>query len=228
MKLMCEILSLLSRLPSFVVTSRRFFQRDQPVIRDNYWILHCHCLPYNVRWSSVSRSSHSLLSLQTLKSHCLFLTNADTNIYGRMVSRSRRRWRLAPPSTSTCWWPGQRGNSTTRTSFHCNWVRTCRVEIKKLSEFCWEEKRVQSDPVSLSHSHMRLRFHLGTPFPKNFQQVVKVIFKKLFRVYAHIYHSHFQKIVGLGAEAHLNTCFKHFIYFGKIFLYQCFHSFFLT
>jgi len=54
---------------------------------------------------------------------------------------------------------------------------------------------------------------LGTPFPKNFQTVVKTIFKRLFRVYAHIYHSHFQKIVGLGAEAHLNTCFKHFIYF---------------
>ena len=50
---------------------------------------------------------------------------------------------------------------------------------------------------------------LGTPFPKNFQAVVKNIFKRLFRVYAHIYHSHFQKIVGLGAEAHLNTCFKH-------------------
>jgi hypothetical protein len=41
----------------------------------------------------------------------------------------------------------------------------------------------------------------------------QVIFKRLFRVYAHIYHSHFQKIVSLGAEAHLNTCFKHFIYF---------------
>jgi MOB kinase activator 1 len=54
---------------------------------------------------------------------------------------------------------------------------------------------------------------LGTPFPKNFTSVVKNIFKRLFRVYAHIYHSHFQKIVGLGAEAHLNTCFKHFIYF---------------
>jgi len=54
---------------------------------------------------------------------------------------------------------------------------------------------------------------LGTPFPKTFQQIVKTIFKRLFRVYAHIYHSHFQKIVGLGAEAHLNTCFKHFIYF---------------
>ena len=53
----------------------------------------------------------------------------------------------------------------------------------------------------------------GTPFPKNFEAVVKTIFRRLFRVYAHIYHSHFQKIVELGAEAHLNTCFKHFIYF---------------
>ncbi len=44
-------------------------------------------------------------------------------------------------------------------------------------------------------------------------QVVKVIFKRLFRVYAHIYHSHFERIVTLGAEAHLNTCFKHFIFF---------------
>lgn len=44
---------------------------------------------------------------------------------------------------------------------------------------------------------------LGTPFPKQFQQVVKTIFKRLFRIYAHIYHTHFTKIVSLGAEAHL-------------------------
>jgi hypothetical protein len=36
-------------------------------------------------------------------------------------------------------------------------------------------------------------------------------------VYAHIYHSHFQQICTLGAEAHLNTCFKHFIYFTGAF-----------
>jgi MOB kinase activator 1 len=30
------------------------------------------------------------------------------------------------------------------------------------------------------------------PFPKHFESVVKQIFKKLFRVYAHIYYSHFQ------------------------------------
>lgn len=55
--------------------------------------------------------------------------------------------------------------------------------------------------------------YLGVPFPKMFLSVVKVIFKRLFRVYAHIYHSHFQHIMALGLEYHLNTCFKHFIYF---------------
>jgi MOB kinase activator 1 len=46
---------------------------------------------------------------------------------------------------------------------------------------------------------------------------VKVIFKRLFRVYAHIYYSHFDKIMSLSAEAHLNTCFKHFSVFIKEF-----------
>lgn len=55
------------------------------------------------------------------------------------------------------------------------------------------------------------------PYPKSFRTVTKTIFKRLFRIYAHIYHSHFKRIVNLGAEAHLNTCFKHFIYFVKEF-----------
>ncbi len=54
---------------------------------------------------------------------------------------------------------------------------------------------------------------LDVPFPRNFRDIVKQIFKRLFRVYAHIYYSHFHKIVSLGEEAHLNTCFKHFYYF---------------
>jgi len=32
-------------------------------------------------------------------------------------------------------------------------------------------------------------------------------------VYAHIYHEHFQQVIQLQEEAHLNTSFKHFIYF---------------
>lgn len=55
------------------------------------------------------------------------------------------------------------------------------------------------------------------PFPKSFLSVVKVIFKRLFRVYAHIYYTHFDKIMSLSAEAHLNTCFKHFSMFVKEF-----------
>eukprot|EP00897_Mesotaenium_endlicherianum_P006663 jgi/Mesen1/6024/ME000306S05285 len=58
---------------------------------------------------------------------------------------------------------------------------------------------------------------LGSSFPSNFEKVVKTIFKRLFRVYAHIYHSHFQKIVALKEEAHLNTCFKHFILYTQEF-----------
>ena len=85
---------------------------------------------------------------------------------------------------------------------------------------------------------------IGVPFPSNFLNIAKTILKRLFRVYAHIYHQHFkvqflihsskgwlwglgkvkkkiveilfiyfQEIVSLGEEAHLNTSFKHFVYF---------------
>lgn len=56
----------------------------------------------------------------------------------------------------------------------------------------------------------------GVPFPYNFMDVVRTVFKRLFRVYAHIYHTHFRSVCGLGEEAHLNTCFKHFMYFTQV------------
>ncbi|XP_072165620.1 MOB kinase activator 1B [Diadema setosum] len=58
---------------------------------------------------------------------------------------------------------------------------------------------------------------IGVPFPKNFMTIAKTILKRLFRVYAHIYHQHFKEIVFLAEEAHLNTSFKHFIYFVQEF-----------
>ena len=80
----------------------------------------------------------------------------------------------------------------------------------------------------------------GARFPHGFMKQVRVIYKRLFRVYGHIYHVHFDKIKSLGANgellllylsrrfsahlqpfapfaAHLNTCFKHFIFFIKEF-----------
>jgi len=58
---------------------------------------------------------------------------------------------------------------------------------------------------------------IGVPFPRGFQNVVKTIWRRLFRVYAHVYCEHFSVIVGLGLESHLNTSFKHFVLFAKEF-----------
>lgn len=57
---------------------------------------------------------------------------------------------------------------------------------------------------------------VGVPFPKNFMSVAKTILKRLFRVYAHIYHQHFDPVIQLQEEAHLNTSFKHFIFFVQV------------
>lgn len=58
---------------------------------------------------------------------------------------------------------------------------------------------------------------VGVPFSKNFMPIAKTILKRLFRVYAHIYHQHFSDVISLNEEAHLNTSFKHFIYFVQEF-----------
>ncbi|KAA8589996.1 hypothetical protein FQN60_013361 [Etheostoma spectabile] len=54
---------------------------------------------------------------------------------------------------------------------------------------------------------------VGVPFPKNFQQVCKKILSRLFRVFVHVYIHHFDSICSMGAEAHINTCYKHYYYF---------------
>eukprot|EP01121_Diplochlamys_sp_Union-15-3_P006608 TRINITY_DN1709_c0_g2_i1.p1 TRINITY_DN1709_c0_g2~~TRINITY_DN1709_c0_g2_i1.p1 ORF type:complete len:213 (+),score=32.42 TRINITY_DN1709_c0_g2_i1:55-693(+) len=54
---------------------------------------------------------------------------------------------------------------------------------------------------------------VGNEFPKNFLTIIKNIFKRLFRVYAHLYLSHIKQIQDLQVDAHLNTSFKHFIHF---------------
>lgn len=69
----------------------------------------------------------------------------------------------------------------------------------------WTEGQINNDAVFPTSADVA--------FSKNFKSTVRQIFKRLFRVYAHIYHSHFDKVVELSAEAHLNTCFKHFVYF---------------
>lgn len=51
------------------------------------------------------------------------------------------------------------------------------------------------------------------PFPKTFLPTSKKILTRLFRVFVHVYIHHFDKVQSLGAEAHVNQCYKHFYYF---------------
>jgi MOB kinase activator 1 len=53
----------------------------------------------------------------------------------------------------------------------------------------------------------------SVPFPSNFSSSVKVIFTRIFRVFAIIYTNHYSKIDQQGAASHLNTSFKHFLFF---------------
>jgi MOB kinase activator 1 len=53
----------------------------------------------------------------------------------------------------------------------------------------------------------------GAPFPADFYERIQNISKRLFRVYGHIFHAHFERVVELTFDSHLNSCFKHFMYF---------------
>lgn len=57
----------------------------------------------------------------------------------------------------------------------------------------------------------------GGAFPPNFIKDCKNISRQMFRIFAHIYHNHFDKIIHLSLEAHWNSFFAHFISFVKEF-----------
>lgn len=50
-------------------------------------------------------------------------------------------------------------------------------------------------------------------FPKNFASVSKKILTRLYRVFVHVYVHHFDRLMSIGAEPHVNTCYKHYYYF---------------
>ncbi|KAH0785783.1 Mob1/phocein family protein [Histomonas meleagridis] len=51
------------------------------------------------------------------------------------------------------------------------------------------------------------------PFPQDFVSVASNMFKRLFRIYAHVYHHHRDKVVELGIESKFDTSFKNFALF---------------
>eukprot|EP01119_Soliformovum_irregulare_P022024 TRINITY_DN7444_c0_g1_i2.p1 TRINITY_DN7444_c0_g1~~TRINITY_DN7444_c0_g1_i2.p1 ORF type:complete len:184 (-),score=30.96 TRINITY_DN7444_c0_g1_i2:68-619(-) len=121
---------------------------------------------------------------------------------------------------------------TSKLSRHGSWNKvSCVISWfdRNRYEYLWADGKDVKKPIKVSASEYMdyllpwVRSHLEDetifpvhdeqPFPKNFKSIVKTIFKRLFRVYAHIYYSHAQEIIDLGVDAHLNTTFKHFFLF---------------
>ena len=71
--------------------------------------------------------------------------------------------------------------------------------------FDWIEEQIDNEQIFPSI--------IGEPFPKNFELIIKEIMRRLFRVYAHCYYHHMEHFSELNELAHLNTSFKHFIFF---------------
>ena len=89
------------------------------------------------------------------------------------------------------------------------------VKYKKPTKMCamgyidnlmeWVEKQLDDERIFPIEGG-------SSAYPPNFKKVVLgPIFKRLFRVYGHIYHSHFDHFEELGMAEHLNMSFKHFI-----------------
>ena len=69
----------------------------------------------------------------------------------------------------------------------------------------WIEAQINSEEIFPTKTDV--------PFPKNFVSICKKILTRLFRVFVHVYIHHFDRLVTIGVEAHVNTCYKHFYFF---------------
>jgi MOB kinase activator 1 len=73
----------------------------------------------------------------------------------------------------------------------------------------WVESQLDDESV--------FPLHHGCKFPSDFHQRVKLIYKRLFRVYAHFYHHHYKQLEKASGIVFLNISFKRFIFFATHF-----------
>ena len=69
----------------------------------------------------------------------------------------------------------------------------------------WIESQINNESLFPTKSDV--------PFPKTFLPTCRKILTRLFRVFVHVYIHHFDRLLAIGAEAHCNTCYKHFFFF---------------
>ncbi|GAA5862686.1 hypothetical protein JCM8547_003512 [Rhodosporidiobolus lusitaniae] len=57
----------------------------------------------------------------------------------------------------------------------------------------------------------------GREFSPNFPSVARHIYTQLLRIFAHLYHAHYEIYLHLSMEGHLNSLFANFLTFGREF-----------
>jgi len=60
-------------------------------------------------------------------------------------------------------------------------------------------------------------FTTGGDYPKDFRKIVKDMSKKIFRIYAHIFHHHYTEVQNQKMETNFQFAFKHFVIFAMEF-----------
>eukprot|EP00929_Paragymnodinium_shiwhaense_P057091 TRINITY_DN28568_c0_g2_i1.p1 TRINITY_DN28568_c0_g2~~TRINITY_DN28568_c0_g2_i1.p1 ORF type:complete len:235 (-),score=37.02 TRINITY_DN28568_c0_g2_i1:100-804(-) len=92
-----------------------------------------------------------------------------------------------------------------------DYVTPTKMNAPQYCETClhWVDKQLAKEDFMPTEPN--------APFPDDFKQAVSVIFKRMFRIYAHMFHVHFKQFKQGGADEHLTTAFKHFLYFIKEF-----------
>lgn len=94
------------------------------------------------------------------------------------------------------------------------WIDANRKPVKLAAPvyidfvFTWGQ-HLLDDPTS---------FPVGVhDFPENYVLTCKHLYRQLLRVFAHIYHAHFEQLLHLCSEPHFNSLFAHFLSFGTEF-----------
>ncbi|KAH8410661.1 hypothetical protein KR009_011105 [Drosophila setifemur] len=115
----------------------------------------------------------------------------------------------------------------------CNEITCPTMSGGSRYEYLWADGELYKKPTALSaqkyiehlmdwietqiNNESVFPVSTDVPFPKNFSAISRKILTRLFRVFVHVYIHHFDRLVSIGAEAHVNACYKHFYYFVQEF-----------
>ncbi|KAJ1672603.1 Mitotic exit network component [Spiromyces aspiralis] len=115
-------------------------------------------------------------------------------------------------------------------SHHCTEESCPSMTAGQMYEYLWADGKMYKKPTKLPASqYIKLlrewvNEHIdnpqifptdvATPFPPTFlAQLAPTIFRRLLRVYAHLYYHHYNQLSQLGLDTMLNTSFNHFTLF---------------